>query len=122
MVKSSAKKCLGEEPKEGSDDMFEKVIDATTSKFSQGNMKCGKVHLQTLRAKFEALHMKESESITIVWVIVNQMKTNDPNVQDVHVIKKILRPLYSNFEHVVVAIEASKDLESMTIDQVSGSI
>nr|XP_033512614.1 uncharacterized protein LOC117277294 [Nicotiana tomentosiformis] len=68
------------------DAMFEKVANATTSKEAweilqnslQGVDKVRKVKLQTLRADFEVLKMKESECIsdycTKVKVVVNQLR------------------------------------------------
>ncbi|XP_068323171.1 uncharacterized protein [Pyrus communis] len=53
---------------------------------------------------------------------MNQMKRNGEKLDNVCVMEKILRSLTSNFEHVVTAIEESKDLETMSAKELLGSL
>ncbi|XP_057505442.1 uncharacterized protein LOC130788689 [Actinidia eriantha] len=120
---------------QGVDDAnFEKIARATTAKEAleilqnsfKGGDKVKRVRLQTLRGEFEALIMKASESISDyysrVLAVVNQMKANGKTLNDVRVIEKILQSLDPKFDHVVVAIEDSKNLDSMAIDELIGSL
>ncbi|KAM2650585.1 hypothetical protein EV1_014562 [Malus domestica] len=69
--------------------------------------------------------MKEGENISDCYsrllVIVNQMKRNGERLDD-RFMEKILRSLTSNFEHVVTAIEESKNLETMSAKELLGSL
>ena len=70
--------------------------------------------------------MKESEGvsdyITRVRVVVNQLKHNGEAISDARVMEKILRSLNNDFENDVCAIEESKDLSVLTIDELAGSL
>ncbi|KAJ0972576.1 hypothetical protein J5N97_020535 [Dioscorea zingiberensis] len=113
---------------------FEKISEAQSSKeaweilitFFKGVDRVRKVRLQTLRAEFEVAHMKEGEPIADYFsrlqVIVNQLKRNGEKIEDVRVVQKILRSLTTKFEHVVVATEESKDLDTLPVEELMGSL
>lgn len=116
------------------DDAFEKISDATSAKEAwdklqtshKGEDKVKKVCLQTLRGEFESLHMKELESIfdyfSRILIVSNQLKRNGEKLQDVRIMEKILRSVDPKFEHIVMIIKETKDLETMTIEQLQGSL
>jgi len=54
--------------------------------------------------------------------VVNQLKRNGENFNDGRVVEKRLRSLTNEFEKVVCAIEESKNLAEMTIDDLSSSL
>ncbi|KAH9679872.1 hypothetical protein KPL71_026314 [Citrus sinensis] len=112
------------------EDVFEKIAGTTSSKEAwekletsyKGAEQVKKVSLQTLRGEFESLHMKASESIfdyfTRVVTVSNELKRNGKELKEVRIIEKIFRLVDSKFDHIVVTIEETKDLEDMTIEQL----
>ncbi|KAL9423082.1 hypothetical protein AB3S75_035217 [Citrus x aurantiifolia] len=116
------------------EDAFEKIAGTTSSKevwekletSYKGAEQVKKVRLQTLRGEFESLHMKTLESIsdyfTRVVTVSNELKRNGEELKEVRIIEKILRSVDSKFDHIVVTIEETRDLEDMTIEQLQGRL
>ena len=55
-------------------------------------------------------------------LLVNSMKTCGESLSDQMIIEKILRTLSPRFDHIVVAVEESKDLERLKIEEVQNSL
>ncbi|XP_074351769.1 uncharacterized protein LOC141690912 [Apium graveolens] len=113
---------------------FEKISVAKMAKEAweilqksfQGVEKVKKVRLQVLRGEFENIKMKASENIgeyaTLLKTVTNEMKTNGESLDDVRVMEKLLRSLTRKFDYVVTSIEESKDLSTISIDDLVGSL
>jgi hypothetical protein len=116
------------------DSTFEKIVEDATSKVAWDTLKTifkgvdrvKKIHLQSLRAEFETTHMNEGENVSDYYsrllVIMNEMKRNGEKLEDVRVMQKILQSLTLKFEHMVMAIEESKDLETISAEELLGSL
>ena len=84
------------------------------------------VRLQTLKGELESMRMKETEGvaeyITRVETLANQLARNGETLPASRVVKKILRSLTNDFENVVCAIEESKDLSMLTVEELVESL
>ena len=116
------------------EDTFEKISGVKSAKEAWEKLKIShkgadqvkKVRLQTLRGEFEALHMKEGELVSDyfsrVLTVTNQLKRNGEKLDDVRIMEKILRSLDPKFEHIVTITEETKELETMSMEQLLGSL
>ncbi|KAK2376280.1 hypothetical protein QL285_077088 [Trifolium repens] len=116
------------------ENVFEKIADSETAKAAWdtlvrcygGDASVKKVKLQSLRKQYENLIMKNNEKvpeyISRVIVITNEMKACGENLSEQVIIEKVLRSLTPQFDYIVVAIEHSKDLSSMRIEELQSSL
>uniref|UniRef100_A0A251SKN6 Putative zinc finger, CCHC-type n=1 Tax=Helianthus annuus TaxID=4232 RepID=A0A251SKN6_HELAN len=114
------------------DTIFERIALAKTSKEAwdilhksyRGETRVKTIKLQSLRCEFDALNMKEGESIEEYFnrtiTIVNQLRMNEDNISEQHVVEKILRSLTRNFESVVITIEETKNLGDVSTEELMG--
>lgn len=54
--------------------------------------------------------------------VVNNMKVHGEKIQQSTVVGKILRSLTSKFNYIVCSIEESNDLDTLSIDELHGSL
>ncbi|KAI3788194.1 hypothetical protein L2E82_00924 [Cichorium intybus] len=82
--------------------------------------------IQTLKAEFEALSMKESEGVDEFAVkvsnIVSTMRTLGDNVDESYVVKKLLRAVPTKFLQIASTLEQFGDLDKMTVEEVIGRL
>ena len=117
-----------------SNEIFEKIMHYESAKETWdaleklyvGDGKLKKVRLQALRRQYEVFTMEEEEYVSQYFDKVinftNQMTRNGETVTDVMKVEKVLRTLISRFDHIVVALEESKDLDSMKIEELQASL
>ena len=116
------------------DEIFPQIAAAATSheawetlkKEFLGEKKALTIKLQTLRREFESLGMKEKECVQEYLSrfsgVVSQMKIYGENISNETIMSKVLRSLTKDFDHVVAAIEESKDLFKYCLDELMGSL
>ncbi|XP_050889689.1 uncharacterized protein LOC127094976 [Lathyrus oleraceus] len=95
-------------------------------KYYGGDAKVKKVRLQSLRKQYEMLHMKEGESIsnffTRIQDLTNQMKSYGETLIQQMKVEKVLQSLTPQYDMVVVTMKETKDLETMKMEDLQGSL
>ncbi|XP_019465426.1 PREDICTED: uncharacterized protein LOC109363629 [Lupinus angustifolius] len=93
--------------------ILKKIVGAKTAK---------EVKLQTMRRKYEVLQMEENEAIadyfTKILTLTKHMKSCGEVVKEQFVIENILRILTPKYDHIVMAIEESKELEDYKLEEL----
>ncbi|RDX73475.1 hypothetical protein CR513_46918, partial [Mucuna pruriens] len=78
------------------------------------------------RRQYELLGMNDNESIANyfdrIQELVNAMRACKEKISNQQVVDKILRTLPQQFNHVVVAIKESKNLDTMEIEELQYSL
>ncbi|KAF2319864.1 hypothetical protein GH714_019786 [Hevea brasiliensis] len=57
-----------------------------------------------------------------VMMVANKMRSNGEDMSDTKIVEKILRTLTEKFTYVCVSIEESKDIETMSVDELQSSL
>ena len=82
--------------------------------------------LQQLTSKFESIRMSDDESFDEFYAKLNDIVNSAYNLGEIYnqpkIVKKILRSLTENFRPKVTAITESKDVDSIPVDELIGSL
>ena len=92
----------------------------------EGTKKVKDTKLQMLTTRFEELRMSEDESFDSFYNKLNEVVISKFNLgektEDSKVVRKILRSLPESFRAKVTAIEESKDLDEIKVQELIGSL
>lgn len=116
------------------DDMLLTVAEKKTSKEAWGAIKTlclgadkvKQAKAQTIKAEFESLKMKDSEQLDDFCMrlngLVTKIRTLGETIEEVYVVKKLLRAVPTKFLQIASAIEQFGDLQTMSVEEVIGSL
>ncbi|GAV66084.1 UBN2 domain-containing protein [Cephalotus follicularis] len=117
-----------------SNTLFPKIVSAKSAKEAcdtlkeefQGSKRTKAIRVLHLRRQFSNLEMKESEEvkdyISKLIEIVNQMKIFGGVFTDKEIIERLLICLPEKFDSKIAAIEESRDLATLTVTELIGSL
>ena len=92
----------------------------------EGTKKVKDTKLQILTTQFEKLKMSEDESFDSFYGKLNDVVIGKFNLgqktEDSKIVRKILRSLLESFHAKVTAIEESKDLDDIKVQELIGSL
>ena len=92
----------------------------------EGKKKVKDTKLQMLTTQFEELKMSEDESFDSFYSKLNEVVNGKFNLgektEDSKVVRKILQSLPESFRAKVTAIEESKDLNEIKVQELVGSL
>ena len=93
---------------------------------NKGVDKAHKSKLQSLRREYERCEMSNSKIVgqyfSHVTNLVNKMRVYGEKTPYSKVVEKILHSMPMKYDHVVTKILESRDIDTMTITQLQGSI
>ena len=82
--------------------------------------------LQQLTSKFESIRMPDDESFDEFYAKLNDIVNSAYNLGEIYdqpkIVRKILRSLTENFRPKVIAITESKDVDSIPVDELVGTL
>ena len=92
----------------------------------EGTKKVKDTKLQMLITRFEELKMSEDKSFDSFYSKLNEVVIGKFNLgekmEDSKIVRKILRSLPESFRAKVIAIEESKDLDDIKVQELIGSL
>ncbi|KAI9180455.1 hypothetical protein LWI28_004937 [Acer negundo] len=92
----------------------------------EGNARVKQSILLALHKEFETLEMKSGEKVSDyfsrVIFVANRIRVHGERMVDVTIVEKILRSLTDKFNYIVCSIEESKDIDSLSIDELQSSL
>ena len=81
---------------------------------------------QQLTSRFESIRMADDETFDEFYAKLNDIVNSAFNLGEVHdqpkIVRNILRSLSENFKLKVTAITESKDVETIPVDELVGSL
>ena len=84
------------------------------------------VKLQMVRREFENLQMRDNGPIvefsSRISTLINQLKSNGEDYEEWRIVEKIMRILPQKYDNLVMTIEEAKDLTTLTMDELMGTL